>query len=263
MKTSKIALLILVLAVTLTNTACWTAPEQGQVEVQTIWGQVTKVVRPPGIWTIFAFGDEYHKVDLRSRTLQVDIRASSKEPANFVMKGQLVVSLLDDDKSIIAHVTKFGLSPEERETRLIPQLLAYFQTAYLNAAANYDAYTLVASQEAIQRATFEQLLPKFEKDFNLKLDSVQFLGKPDFENDDIDLAASRVVASQKAKEAAEAMLAAKRIEVETKQLDAQTYSNPQLLKLEELKLQKEIAEAWAKHQGSLSFGSGNPFFPNK
>lgn len=263
MKTSKIALLILILAVTLTNTACWSAPEQGQVEVQTIWGQVTRVVRPPGIWTIFTVGDDYYKVDLRSRPHQVDIRASSKEPATFTMKGQLVVSLIERDDAIKAHVTKFGLTLEERDARLTPQLIGYFQTAYRNAAAKYDAYTLVASQEAIEKATIEELRPQLEKDFFLKLDSIQFLGKPDFDNDDIDLAASRVVASQKAKEAAEATLAAKRIEVETKRLDAQTYSNPQLLKLEELKLQKEIAEAWAKHQGSLSFGSGNPFFPNK
>ena len=44
----------------------------------------------------------------------------------------------------------------------------------------------------------------------------------------------------------------------TKQVQAQTYAqSPQLLELERLRLQKETAGEWAKHQGALVFGNGS------
>lgn len=250
------ASLILTLVV-LGNAGCWTTPETGKVQVQTIWGDVKKVVRPPGIWTIFTVGDEYHDVNLRSQTNGgIVVKAASKEPANFKIEGQLIYSLPDDDNSIIGFVKKFGLTEEERNGRLLPQISALFQTEFRNVASNYDAYKLVAEQENIQKQLFDTLKPKFKEQFFLTLDSIAFSGKPDFDNDNIDNAASQVVANQKLKEAAEAAYSAKQVEVETKKLDALTFSNPQLLELEKLRLQVEIAKALAAHQGTLVLGNG-------
>ena len=252
----RLILTLALLMMVLPSLGCWTSPEQGKVEVQTIWGEVKSVVRPPGIWTLFVLGDDYYEVNMRSKTLSdITVRASSKEPANFTIKAQLSFSVTDNDQNIIKFVKKFGLTEEEQNGRLIPQINGVFQTEYRNAANAYDAYKLVAEQENIQKAVFETLKPIFAEQFYLTLEAVQFVNKPDFDNDNIDNAASQVVANQKLKEAAEAALAAQKVEVERKQLEAQTYANPQLLEIRKLELQKEIAQSWAQHQGTLVLGN--------
>lgn len=98
----------------------------------------------------------------------------------------------------------------------------------------------------------------FANEMHLVLENLQFIGKPDFDNNDIDTASSNTVASQQKKNAALADLERAKVEAETKQVQAQTYAqSPQLLELERLRLQKETAGEWAKHQGALVFGNGS------
>lgn len=100
-----------------------------------------------------------------------------------------------------------------------------------------------------------------KQQLNLTLQSIQIIGRPDFLDDRIETAASQVVANSKLKEAAEAALAAAKVESERKLLEAASFSNPALLqiKLLELKLQIEQARAdgIAKHQGTLVLGNND------
>lgn len=80
---------------------------------------------------------------------------------------------------------------------------------------------------------------------------------PDFDNDQIEVAASQVVANQKLKEAATAAQDAAKIETETKRIQAQTFENPKMYAIEIQRLEVQKAEAWSKHNGTLIFGGGN------
>ena len=255
----KIGLLGFVFFFALTNVGCWKTPEQGKVYVQTISGQISGVVRPPGIWTIFVFWDEYYEMTLRSNTVTENVRASSKEPANFGIQAQIAYSVIDRDDSIIAFANKYGLEASEQDSRFIPQLKAMFQTAFREEAAKYEAYTLISNQDTIQKAVEDKLRPKLSFEHHVKLEGINLLGKADFDNDDIDNAASKVVAAQKLKEAAQAELDAENINLQKRNLQAQSYEkSPALLRLEQLKLQEKIAEALAKHNGTLVLGAGSP-----
>lgn len=110
----------------------------------------------------------------------------------------------------------------------------------------------------MQEKVFADMKTFFANQMYLNLENLQLVGKPDFDNDDIDNAAGNVVAATKKKEAAEADLARARVEAETKQIQAQTYAqSPALLRIRELEIQKETAAAWAAHQGTLVFGSNS------
>ena len=58
----------------------------------------------------------------------------------------------NDDESIKAYIRKFGLEEEERKTRMTQILVGQANTETKNAVASYEAYGLLASQEAIQSA---------------------------------------------------------------------------------------------------------------
>lgn len=242
--------------------ACVTNATEGAVQVQVVRGQISRIIKPADGWvgTLTTVGDEYYDVDLRAFTENVEVGASTKD--NAALKIQIAVTghVLPDDQSVMAYVRKFGLGQDERHQRRNAILVGHVNTETKNAVAGFDAYSLLANQEAIQKGITNSLTPIFRQQLYVELESVQIIGRPDFVDDRIEQAASSVVANQKAKEAAEADLARAKVEAEKKQVEAQTFNNPALLQIKLLELRLDIerarSEGIAKHQGPLTIVNG-------
>lgn len=249
--------IVLVVFVLLTQTACWVTAQEGTVVVQTIWDKTEYVIRPEsgGLWSIFVVGDDYYTVSTQAKTTEVEVTASSKDNAALTLKIAVTYRVTDTDESIGNYVKKFGLTDESRSERLNPILAGQVNTETKNAVAEYDAYGILANQEDIQKRITEKLTTIFSNQLYMTLESVQIIGRPDFLDNRIEESASQVVANQKLKEAASALLEKAKIDAETKQVEAQTFANPALLEIRKLELQKEIATEWSKHQGTLVFGN--------
>jgi len=244
----------------------WREPLEGTVEVKTIYGNIVRIIRPSdgGVWQNW-WGDDYYTVGLQNKTTEpVAVKASSKDNAGLVFTVQVSYRTKSDDENIKEYVRKFGLKADEREPRVLAALTGQINTEVKNAVIGYDAYSILANQSAIQKQIEDRLKPILAEQFNLEFISLQIIGRPDFEDDRIEQAASAVVANQKLKEANQALLEAAKIEQEKKQVEAQTYANPALLEIRKLELQKEIAAEWSKHQGTLVFGGNSPvLLPDK
>jgi hypothetical protein len=253
---NKILVTIFMFAIVITQAGCWVTADEGTVKVQTVYGKISRIVRASdgGIYTWYTIGDDYYPVNLRAKTEEVDITASSKDNAALTLKVSVTYHVADGDENIMAYVRKFGLDERERAERLGQILRGQVNTETKNSIANFDAYSLLANQEQIQKGLQETLKPIFSQSLLVDLESVQIIGRPDFVDDRIEQSASQVVANQKLKEASQAALEAARIDAERKQVEAQSYANPALLEIRKLELQKEIAEAWSKHQGTLVLG---------
>lgn len=241
--------------------ACsWRAPEQGTVEVKTVYGNITRIIRPSdgGVWENW-WGDEYSPVDITNKTTdQVQVKASSKDNAALVLTVQLSYRIKDENESITKYVSRYGLNQKTREEKVLTALHGQINTEVKNAVAQYAAYELLANQQEIQKKIETAIEPILLNQFESEFISLQILGRPDFEDDRIEQAASAVVANQKLKEANQALLDASKIEQERKQLEATTFAaNPTLLEIKKLELQKEIAAAWSAHQGTLVFGGNS------
>jgi len=251
-----VALLLTVLTVGCTNAV------EGQVQIQVIRGQITRVIRPADGWvnTAGTVGDDYYDINLRAFTFPVTVSASTKDNAAVQMQIAATLTLPTDDQEIIAFVRKFGLDEDERWTRMTQILSGQINTETKNAVANYEAYGILANQEAVQKKLIETLTPLLKTQLWLSLESIQIIGRPDFIDDRIEEAAAAVVANQKAKEAAEADLARAKVEAEKKQVEAATYANPALLELEKLRMRLQIEQARSEgikgHQGPLTIVNG-------
>lgn len=255
----QLLILVTVLFSTVFMTGCWVTAEQGTVQYQTIWDKPGQIIRPEsgGIWTITVIGDAYYTVSLKSQTTEtITVQAQSKDNARLTLPVQITYHLKNDDNSIREHLGQYGLDEKAREANFIKVLVGHVNTEARNAIAEYDAYSLMANQGAIQQTIFTRLKVIMEQQLRQELESVQLLGAPDFENNDIEIAASRVVANQKLKQAADAAQEAAKVETETKRIQAQTFENPKMYALEMEKLKVQQAEAWSKHQGTLIFGGG-------
>jgi hypothetical protein len=239
---------------------------EGVYRVQVVRGQINKIIKPQDGWvsTLTTFGDKYYDFNIRTFTFPVKVNASTKDNAAVTIEITLTALPPNDDDSIKAYVRKFGLDEEERQTRMTQILTGQANTETKNAVASYEAYGLLASQEAIQKRLIDSLTPILKQQLLLTLESIQIIGRPDFLDDRIEQAASAVVANQKAKEAAEADLARAKVEAEKKQVEASTLANPQTFAIRQLELQLEIERARAEgikgHQGPLTIvnGAANP-----
>lgn len=239
---------------------------EGVYRVQVVRGQINKIIKPQDGWvsTLTTFGDKYYDFNIRTFTFPVKVNASTKDNAAVTVEITLTALPPNDDESIKAYVRKFGLDEEERSTRMTQILAGQANTETKNAVASYEAYGLLASQEAIQKRLIDSLTPILKQQLLLTLESIQIIGRPDFLDDRIEQAASAVVANQKAKEAAEADLARAKVEAEKKQVEASTLANPQTFAIRQLELQLEIERARAEgikgHQGPLTIvnGAANP-----
>jgi hypothetical protein len=253
---NKILVAMCLFTLVLTQAGCWVTADEGTVQVQTVYGKINRIIRASdgGVYTFHTLGDDYYPVNLRAKTEEIEINASSKDNAALVMKVAVSYHVGDNDENIMAYVRKFGLDDKERADRLGQILRGQVNTETKNSIANFDAYALLANQEQIQKGLQETLKPIFSQHLLVDLESVQIIGRPDFIDDKIEQSASQVVANQKLKEASQAALEAAKIDAERKQVEAQTYANTALLELRKLELQREIAEAWSKHQGTLVLG---------
>ena len=191
-------------------------------------------------------------------TENIIVQAQSKDNARLKLGVQMTYHLKNDDQSIIEHLTQYGLDEKSRNGKFNTILSGHIATETRNAVANFDAYSLMANQETIQKTIEDRLREILSSKLRQDLVSVQITSAPDFENDNIETAASQVVANTKLKEAATAAQDAARIETETKRIQAQTFDNPKMLELELRKLRVQEAEAWGKHQGSLVFAGNSP-----
>lgn len=252
--------LTILLLVVLTQTACWVTAEEGTVQVRTINDKIDMVIRPEsgGVYSWNVWWDAYYAVSLQSKTSEVDVTASSKDNAALTIKVAVTYHTKNADDAIEAYLRKFGLDPKSREERFTPILAGQVNTETKNAVAEFDAYGILANQEAIQSRITEKLIPILANQMFLDLESVQIIGRPDFLDDRIEQAASQVVANQKLKEAAQAGLEAAKVNAEQKQVEAATYANPALLQIRKLELQREIAAEWRQHNGTLVFGGASP-----
>lgn len=257
--TKHYTILVLTFLVVATQTACWEQANEGTVKVQTVYGRINQIVKPStgtvSTWT--TLGDEYWEINTRSETSEVEVGASTKDNAALTIKIAVTHRIQQNDESFKAYVQKFGLDRDDRLRTLNPILHKQINTETKNVVAQYDAYSLLANQEKMQQELTGRLKPIFVNQFYREVESVQIIGRPDFLDDRIEQAASQVVANQKLKEASQAALEAARIDAERKQVEAQTYANPQLFRIRELELQKEVAAEWAKHQGTLVLGGGS------
>ena len=98
-----------------------------------------------------------------------------------------------------AYVKKFGLNEKERQDRRTPVIKSRIEDITRKNTAKFDAYELLISQQGIQLEALKDLQKIFTTQINAKLESV-VVGKPDFIDDGIEVADSRVVAAKKKQE---------------------------------------------------------------
>lgn len=248
----------------LMSSACvgWRTPEEGTVEVKTVYGKIEEVITPESNapWEDW-WGDDYYTVSIRTFTSEVSVSGTSKDNAALELKIAVTGHVRNDHDSIKGYVRKFGLSEEVRHKTRDQIVVGQVNTETKNALVEHDSYQLLANQEAIQKSIFERLKPIFADQMFIELESVQIIGRPDFVDDRIEQAASAVVAANKEREAAEAMKQKAISFQETRQIEAKTFENPAILKLEELKLMLEMervrADGVKSHQGPLTIVYGD------
>lgn len=236
---------------------CTTSAEQGAVQVETKYGKIVKVHRAGDWFTTFGAGTTSFEVDMRNHMDGVDYEGVSKDNAPFYMKVDIVYHPIDDDNQIGAYVTAFGFDPEERSKRRWGVLNQLVKNACRDATSGkYDAYDLRASQAAILADIKKELDPNFAKEMHLEIASVGMEIQPQFKDGRIDDAANQVVAAQKLKQAAEAQKAAAQTLLDKAQIDNKIYTDsPQAYNLAILEKQRQIADAWSHHQGTLILGN--------
>lgn len=234
--------------------------QEGTVNVVTNFGSIERVQRPEDGWfTTLAPGRESYPVNIKSFTGTTPVRVTSRD--NAALQVEISITAFTDPTKIEDYVRKYGFTEDERHRRRDEILKGLVQTEARNAFADYGAYDIYANQERIQSQIIESLRPQLANQLMLVTESVQ-IGNPDFLDDRIEAAASGVVANEKQKQAEEARLEAAKIAAQTKQIEAQTYSNPALLDIKRLEMQLEIERARAEgiknHQGALTIMYGTP-----
>lgn len=256
---NRIAVFILLIIVGIALTSC-TRADEGTVLIETTSTGISKIIRPSnGYVGVGGPGTDQHEFDTKIFTFQPEVLASTKDNAavKIVIQARILPPQTDDD--IKAYARYFGVRAGDRVPRVVEFLSGAMNTETKNAVTEYEAYGLLANQEAIQKKLLEVLSIKLKAQW-LKLESIEIIGRPDFVDDRIENAASAVVANQKDKEAAQAALEKAKVEAERKEVEARAFANPATLEIEKLKLQLQIEEARAegigRHQGPLTIVNG-------
>ncbi len=237
----------------------WRQPSEGTVEVKTIYGQATDVIAASdgGVYEDsygWHWRDDYFEVNLRAKTETFSVSASSKDNAGLTIPISITYSIPGDKNNVIAYVKKFGLTEEERKERRTPVIKSRIEDITRKNTAKFDAYELLISQQGIQQEALKDLESIFTQQMHAKIESV-VVGKPDFIDDGIEVAGSRVVAAKKREEEEGALKKAAETKRQRLEIEARTFENPKMYALEVQKLSIQEAQAWAKHQGTLVFGS--------
>lgn len=251
-------MLAFVLASTFLFSGCWTAPEEGTVEIQTIYGQYNRTIRPSdgGVWTVTTWGNEEYPVNLRAKQADVQVKGTSKDNAGLTLTIKVAYSIPDEGDNVRDYVTKFGMTDEQRRASFDPQLNSQVATAASVAINKYDAYALLANTEGIRQELVQILTPVFANQLRARLESVQIDGRPNFDDDRIEQAGSGVVAAKKKNEEEQALKLAALERNERLIIEAKTFENPKMYAIELQKLRVQEAQAWASHNGTLILGSG-------
>lgn len=262
---SRAFLTLVVVSMALLFAGC-TRADVGTVLIETTSTGISKVIRPSnGYVGVGGPSTDHHEFDTKIFTFQPEILASTKDNAAVKVTIQARIVPPQTDEDIIAYANKFGVKPEDRAPRVGEFLTGVMNTETKNAVAEYEAYGLLANQEAIQKRLFEILKTKLKSQGWLALESIEIIGRPDFVDDRIENAASAVVANQKAKEAAQAELEKAKVEAETNEVKARAFANPAMLELEkyrianqaQVEIEKARAEGMARHNGALTVVNGS------
>jgi len=252
-------LLVLMVAVIPMFTGCyWRQPAEGTVEVKTIYGEATDVITPSqgGVYEDsygWHWRDAYYEVNVRAKTENFIVSASSKDNAGLKLPITITYSIPSSKANIIAYVKKFGLSEDERKERRTPVIKSRIEDITRKNTAEFNAYELLISQQGIQEEALKDLTKIFETQLHAKIESV-VVGKPDFISDNIELAGSRVVAAKKKEEEEQALKKAAQTRIQRLEIEAKTFENPKMYNLELQKLRIQEAKAWSAHKGTLVFG---------
>lgn len=267
MKMKKL-LIALVFLTVVTMSGCggcsWRTPDEGTVEFKTMQGRYERTIRPSdgAPWENW-WGDEYHTQHVTSVTKEFPIKSQTSDNARVTIVVAVTYKRLSTNEDDPKWIAFFGLDEKESLPKFDGKLDNIMNKYGGGLTSKYTAYDLNENKAAMQSAlengvtnekgevVQEGLKTVFPKELISQLELVQIKGAPDFENDDIESAASKVVANQKLKEAAQAALEADKIEQQRKQLQAQTYENKTLYEIRLRELQVEEAKAWASHQGPL------------
>lgn len=236
-------------------------PEVNTVQVQTVWGKPTKVIRPPGIWTLTTLGDDYYDIALTQDYGETVLNSSTKDNARFTWKIKYTYTLINDDAAIMSHVTQYGIDPEKRKAMLQGTISQLVLKAYEIETKNYPAYDLSENILSIQANVANALKETVKNTCQISFVTLAAEGNPDFADDNIEFAASRVVANQKAVEAATAGLEADKIDQQRQQIQANILKDPALRDIKMLEMQERIERARAEgikgHNGPLTIIYGN------
>jgi hypothetical protein len=253
MKTKTLALLAIVITLLMCG-GCRTAAEQGTVAVETNYGKVVQVHEAGDPFTTFSAGSTSFEVDMRDHLDGIDCEGITSDNAPFFMKIDVVYHPIHDKVS--EYVTAFGFDDMERTKRRWNVLNQLVKNSARNATSGkYDAYALRANQSAVLQAIEQELKGKMASEMSIELVSVGMEIQPKFLDSRIDDAANQVVAAQKMKQAEQQYKEAAQIRLEKEQIQNQIFaSSPQAFELRKLELQRDTAEAWSKHQGTLIFG---------
>jgi hypothetical protein len=248
--------LLLILSLVLFAGACNSA-NQGAVSIETYYGKVQRVHQPGDWYTTWSPGYEAWDVDIKPWADDVTVHVGTSDNAGLKLTIKVVGRVKNDNAAILAYVEKFGLEVESRHSKRWQIESGAVQTITRDAVAKHTAYNLYKEQQTIQNEITERLKEVFDRELFSELVSVQITDRPDFDNDDIENAASKVVAAQKQKEAEQQWLEAARIKLEKEQVTNQIYaSSPQAFQIRMRELAVEEARAWSQHQGPLSFNGG-------
>ena len=254
-----------ILAVVIVIAAIWiftsiTYATEGTRVVAVKWGRLENVIAPDdGFEFLLTPGWDTYEINIKSFTQTAAARVTSKDNAAIQVDVSVTGATNGSKETIAEYVRAFGFVEADRHKRRDQILAGIIQTEARNAFAEYGAYEIYANQEAIQKRLFESIKVLAEPQLMIRVDSVQ-LGNPDFLDDRIEQAAASVVANQKEKEAALALLDAAKINNERKVLDAATYANPQAFSVKKMEMQLEqvrlLSDGIAKHQGPLYLDMG-------
>lgn len=253
----KLTLITIVAALSI---GCNSAKEQGTVAVETSWGKIVQVHQPGDMFSCLSPGCDYYEVDLRDHMDGVDCAGVTSDNIAFYMKVDVVFKPIAD--RVADYISLFGAENEagERDKKRWNVLRQHVMNACRNATSGkFTAYDLRAQQGTVLAAMQTELQPKLATEMLLSLSSVGMEIQPQFNDPRIDEAANAVVAAKKQKEAEDALKAAADVRATRQQVEAQIYSNPNAMKIEELKLLLEIervrSQGIAAHQGTLILGS--------
>ncbi len=252
-------LLLFTIIVLATFVSACNYAQEGSVSIETYKGQVVGVHYP---------GDSYQTwykpyaasmdVDISPWNDDIVVHVGTSDNAGLKLTIKVIGKVKIDKENIRSYLSSFGLDADKRHEKRKNILSGAVQTITRDAVAVHTAYNLYKEQQNIQKAIEETLRPVVENQIFSELVSVQIVDRPDFDNDDIEMAASKVVAAQKEKEAQEQYKQAAQIELEKNEIVNRIYqSSPQAFELKKLEWQKYIAEAWAQNHAPIVFGSGN------